>query len=73
MARMSFITAAFLTKHLWSGVSLFAAIAVLVSSMADRRRQKRPNIENVGFMPWTGITVLATLTAVVAAALAIKA
>ncbi len=51
---------------------MLAAIAVLGSSIADRKRQRRIRIDNVGFMPWTGITVLATLTAVVAAALALK-
>jgi hypothetical protein len=69
---MSLFTLAFWSKHLWGAVSLIAALAVVGSSIADRRRQKRTRIEKVGFMPWTGITVLATLLAVVAAALAIK-
>ena len=69
---MSLFTAAFWTKHLWGGVSLFAAVTVLVSSVADKRRQKRKRFDDVGFMPWTAITVLATLAAVLTAALAIK-
>jgi len=69
---MSFFTLAFWTEHFWGGVSLLAVLAALGSSLADLRRQKRSRIEDVGFMPWTGITVLSTLLAVVAAALAIK-
>jgi hypothetical protein len=72
MAFMTLITAAFWSKHLWGGMSLLAAMTVLVSSVADRRRQRRTRIENVGFMPWTAITVMATLAAVIFAALAIK-
>lgn len=69
---MSIFTAAFGAKHLWGSISLLAATTVLVSSVADRRRQKRNRFDDVGFMPWTAITVLATLAAVIAAALAIK-
>jgi hypothetical protein len=45
---------------------------VLISSLADRRRHKRVNIEDVGFVPWPIITVLSVLGTVLAAALAIK-
>ncbi len=69
---MSFMTSAFWTNHLWGVVSLFAVVTMLISSVADRRRQRRLRIDNVGFMPWTAITVLATLAAVVSAALALK-
>jgi hypothetical protein len=72
MACMSLATTAFWTDHLWSGISLLAAMTVLGCSIADRKRQRRIRMDDVGFMPWTGITVLATLTAVVAAALALK-
>ena len=53
-------------------MSVLSAVVVLISSLADRRRQKRTNIEDVGFMPWTLMTILAMLLTVVAAALAIK-
>ena len=52
---------------------MLSVMVVGLSSVVDRRRGKRRNIEAVGFMPWTMITLLATLAAVVAAALAIKA
>jgi hypothetical protein len=45
---------------------------VLISGLADRRRHKRVNIEDVGFVPWPTITVLSVLGTVLAAALAIK-
>ena len=62
----------FWTQHVWTGITVIAAVVVLISSLADRRRQKRTNIEDVGFMPWTLMTILAMLLTVVAAALAIK-
>ena len=69
---MTFFTLAFWTKHFWAGVSLMGILAVLASGLADRKRQRRSRIDDVGFMPWPAITVLSTLIAVVAAALAIK-
>jgi hypothetical protein len=51
---------------------VLSGVAVLVSSLADRRRHRRSNINDVGFMPWTAITVFSVLAAVIAAALAIK-
>ena len=50
---------------------IFASV-VLVSSLADRRRHNRMNIEDVGFMPWTAITVFSVLAMVLSVALAIK-
>jgi hypothetical protein len=58
--------------HLWMISSVIFASVVLVSSLADRRRHNRMNIEDVGFMPWTTITVFSVLATVLAAALAIK-
>jgi hypothetical protein len=69
---MSFIITAFWAKHFWSGVSILSAMMVAVSSVADRRRQHRKRIDDVGFMPWTGITVISVLATVIAVALAIK-
>ena len=54
------------------GIAVLSGLLVLVSSLADRRRHRRTNIENVGFMPWTAITVFSVLATVIAAALAIK-
>ncbi len=51
---------------------MMSALVVLVSSLADRRRHNRANIDDVGFMPWTAITVFSVLATVLTAALAIK-
>jgi hypothetical protein len=69
---MLFMSAIFWGDHLWTGVSLLSGVLVLVSSLADRRRNRRTNIEKIGFMPWTAITVFSVLATVISAALAIK-
>ena len=58
--------------HFWIAAALLSASMVLISGLADRRRHKRVNIEDVGFVPWPIITVLSVLGTVLAAALAIK-
>jgi hypothetical protein len=58
--------------HAWMALSMLSAFMVLISSLADRRRHKRVNINDVGFMPWTAITVFSVLATVLSAALAIK-
>jgi hypothetical protein len=58
--------------HFWPALSALAGLLVIVSSVADRRRARRIDIEAVGFMPWTAITVFSVLATVIAAALAIK-
>lgn len=58
--------------HLWMISSAIFALVVLVSSLADRRRHNRMNIEDVEFMPRTAITVFSVLAMVLSAALAIK-
>ena len=58
--------------HLWMSVSVMSASVVLISSLADRRRHNRVSIDDVGFMPWTAITVFSVLATVLSAALAIK-
>ena len=58
--------------HIWTVSSVMSASVVLVSSLADRRRHNRVSIDDVGFMPWTAITVFSVLATVLSAALAIK-
>ena len=72
MRRMVILTTLFLSNHLWASVAVLSGIVVLLSSVADRRRNRRRNIEAVGFMPWTAITVFSVLATVISAALAIK-
>ena len=71
-AAMTVLTLSFWAGHQWLALSLGSAALVLISSFADRRRQKRLRINNVGFMPWTAITVFSVLAAVLSAAFAIK-
>jgi hypothetical protein len=72
MPRMAILIALFWSTHLWASVAALSGVVVLVSSFADRRRNRRANINNVGFMPWTIITVFSVLATVISAALAIK-
>jgi hypothetical protein len=72
MAAMAYFDGLYWSNHFWTGVSVLSAILVVVSSLADRRRHRRTDIEQVGFMPWTAITVFSVLSTVLAAALAIK-
>lgn len=49
-----------------------ALALTLTSVVADRRRLRRRNLDDVGFMPWPVITVCGTLATLVAFALAVK-
>lgn len=69
---MDWLTEFLWRDHFWLALPIMLASVVLISSFADRRRHKRTNIENVGFMPWTAITVFSVLGTVLSAALAIK-
>ncbi len=53
-----------------AGVS--AVIIAAIAWVQDIRRVHRKNLDRVGFMPWTGIFLLAVLAAVVLIALAAK-
>ena len=69
---MLLLTLDYWTDHVLLALALFAALAFVVSSVADYRRQKRTDIEAVGFMPWTAISVFSALFALMAGALALK-
>ena len=72
MPEMNSLNALYLSNHFWTAMSILSALVVVVSSLADRRRTKRRNIEAVGFMPWTVITVMSVLGTVLCIALALK-
>ena len=72
MRDMTGIDALYFSNHLWTAIAVLSGVVVVVSSIADRRRNRRTNIDDVGFMPWTAITVFAVLATVISAALAIK-
>ncbi|WOK36378.1 hypothetical protein [Sphingomonas sp. C3-2] len=48
-----------------------ATIAV-VATLADMKRQRRRNLDKVGFMPWTLITVLSVMATLFLTAIALK-
>lgn len=70
--RMAWFTSAFEGLQFWTSMSLFSAMVVAISSFADWRRSRRRDINAVGFMPWTAITLLGVLASVISAALALK-
>lgn len=56
-------------------ITICGAIAAFVAAVAwvgDYRRQKRKNIDRVGFMPWTAIFFLALMAAVLLLGLAAR-
>jgi hypothetical protein len=53
-------------------VGAAAVSLIAVSHIADRRRMNRRDLDRVGFMPWPLISVMATIVALFAFALAIK-
>ncbi len=61
-----------LDNHFWEVAASCCAALVAISAFADRRRNRRMHLEDVGFMPWTGITVMSVLLTVVSIAFAIK-
>lgn len=72
MPDMTWFDGLYWSNHFWTGASIVSGIIVLISSVADRRRHRRRDINDVGFMPWTAITVFAVLGTVLSAALAVK-
>jgi hypothetical protein len=59
-------------RTFWELIAAISILAVIISGLADRGRSKRKDINQVGFMPWTAITVFGVMLALLASALAIK-
>jgi hypothetical protein len=72
MPRMAWFASTFEGLQFWTWASIFSALVVVISSFADWRRTRRHDINAVGFMPWTAITLFAVLASVISAALALK-
>lgn len=72
MPRMAWFASTFEGLQFWTWASIFSALVVVISSFADWKRTRRQDINAVGFMPWTTITLFAVLASVISAALAIK-
>jgi len=58
-------------QQLWSGAAA-AAVVAITSAFGERRRSRRRDMDQVGFMPWTLIQVLAMLLAVILASVALN-
>ena len=58
--------------ELLAGGGIALTIA-LVAWLADRRRMRRSDPDDVGFMPWTGVYFWAVLAALVMLGLGLKA
>lgn len=59
--------------HMWAVIAVLSAAAAAVFVFADRKRQKRARLDRVGFIPWTGLSVLAMGVTLISAVLAVKA
>lgn len=57
-------------EMLWSICAGAVALAGL-SGWAERRRARRHNLDDVGFMPWPLVMILSVIAGAVAAALAL--
>lgn len=62
----------FWLDHLLIVLSVCAGIIFGISVFAENRRKTRNNLEAVGFMPWTAISVFSVMVALMAGALAYK-
>jgi hypothetical protein len=72
MPRMAWFASTFEGLQFWTWASICSALVVVISSFADWKRTRRQDINAVGFMPWTTITLFAVLASVISAALALK-
>jgi len=57
---------------LWGQLALVMSAVAGTAVLADARRMRRSDFDRVGFMPWTGISMMAVMVAVFAAAFALK-
>jgi len=58
-------------EKLWWGAGA-ALIVAVIAVVGDRRRNRRANPDDVGFMPWALVQVIAFLIAMILAGLAVS-
>jgi hypothetical protein len=58
-------------QQLWGGAAI-AVVVAIGSGFGERRRLRRRNMDEVGFVPWTLVQVLAMLFAVILASVALN-
>lgn len=56
----------------WTLIAAFALLFAIYGWLADRQRMRRRNPDRVGWVPWTGLFLLALLVAAVAGGLAVR-
>ena len=56
---------------LWTAAALFAALSAF-AAWRDHARPNRRNLDRPGWVPWTGITVMSLLAAIVALVFAVR-
>ena len=56
----------------WWALAAAAAALAALSALADWRRSRRRDLDRPGWVPWTGLQLIAFLIAVIAAALALR-
>ncbi len=57
------------TGYLIAGASV---AVVAIASLAERQRNRRSDLDAVGFIPWPMVSIMAMITALFATALAMK-
>ncbi len=57
----------------WWTVAAASAALGFLSALADWKRTRRRNLDRPGWVPWTGLQLMAMIVTVVAAVLALKA
>ena len=57
-------------QRIWIGAAVALLVAV-IAGIGEARRKRRRDMDAVGFVPWTLVQVLAILTALVLASLAL--
>lgn len=65
-------TSNWIAFHPAAVVATFGLFVAVYGTIAERRRAKRKNIDNVGFMPWRIIVFAGIFTALVMGAVAMR-
>ena len=58
-------------QQLWTSVGA-AVLVALVAGIGERKRKRRINMDRIGLVPWPLVQVLAILTALILASVAIN-
>ena len=62
-----------MTAQQWSwGAAGVALVLTIVAGLADRRRQRRDSLDDVGWVPWRGVQVTAMFAVLLLAILGFK-